>query len=614
MTNTHRWCVLSLSLLVVCVLSGCVESESGPEISPLLTVTHTPNPVKAVATPDTNGMFVNYVWTFRTDVHNGLDVPVRIVRFGSSMDYNGVWTPSPSEPFTSDQFAEWYTAGDPAPGGWIQPGETATDTTNWTRNNAAVSPRCRWTYEAEDEQGTPYLAVEEIELYPYVSDAEPWSDGNPGALIPLTVSWEPTGGALPPGSQIRISRFGQSVDPLYAAYEVTDTSMPDPVIRAPGLYELSVVVPGQHTAELIVLLEDTEKRLDLIMREAPLADGDDMNVMPMICDADHAYLEELLQMNRRQAHESNALSRTYAKYTAVHGGDARGFRYDWEPMTAYVTERLSEPYPLEVRRLAALIMIQISPEPDAPTARLVAELLPADSFVWAADPGSAGNMAGRLVQALEHDMLADMADGHPDFYVRGFATGELGSMAADAGDLELSERCYRTIVADYASVRGMDYFQRALNPDKIVRVGNKLPAYSEPLLVGEGRVTNDTDAGRYRLIHFWASWCGHCVRDMESIHAAYERFHPAGLEIHSFTVDRQASDALEFQRDTWPMPWTNAYPQNTMMSEMVKDFEIVGIPYLVLVDPDGVVVAASKDLKGEALAATLARFLPQEHL
>ena len=51
--------------------------------------------------------------------------------------------------------------------------------------------------------------------------------------------------------------------------------------------------------------------------------------------------------------------------------------------------------------------------------------------------------------------------------------------------------------------------------------------------------------GRYTVVHFWASWCGHCKQDLPALRQLQDRFAARGLVTLSLSLDDDAA--------TWQM-------------------------------------------------------------
>jgi thiol-disulfide isomerase/thioredoxin len=116
--------------------------------------------------------------------------------------------------------------------------------------------------------------------------------------------------------------------------------------------------------------------------------------------------------------------------------------------------------------------------------------------------------------------------------------------------------------------------------------------------------------GKVYLIDFWATWCGSCVEQMPYLNIAYERFAKRGFTILSISRDRSKEDVVHYRKRRWKMPWLNAYIGFHENDPLVTAFGAWGIPFPVLVDAKGKIVAVGYDeLLGEHLEQTIERCL-----
>lgn len=91
------------------------------------------------------------------------------------------------------------------------------------------------------------------------------------------------------------------------------------------------------------------------------------------------------------------------------------------------------------------------------------------------------------------------------------------------------------------------------------------------------------------FLEFWASWCGPCLATIPKIKELYTEYSD-NLEIISISMDtKQASwtNALNQQN----MPWPQFADLNGFESDIAKTFKIKGIPFGLLIDKQGFVVA-----------------------
>lgn len=116
------------------------------------------------------------------------------------------------------------------------------------------------------------------------------------------------------------------------------------------------------------------------------------------------------------------------------------------------------------------------------------------------------------------------------------------------------------------------------------------------------RLSDYVGKGNYVLVDFWASWCGPCRAEMPNVRNVYNRFHPKGFEIVGISLDSQSDDwqhATEQMGITWPQ----MSDLKGWKSEAATLYGVRSIPFTLLFDPDGKIVATG--LRGESLMQKL---------
>lgn len=112
--------------------------------------------------------------------------------------------------------------------------------------------------------------------------------------------------------------------------------------------------------------------------------------------------------------------------------------------------------------------------------------------------------------------------------------------------------------------------------------------------------------GKYVLVDFWASWCGPCRQENPTVVAAFNRFKDKNFTVLGVSLDDNKAKWLKAVQDD-KLTWTHVSDLKQWESIVVPMYQIQGIPFNVLVDPNGKIIASG--LRGEDLEKTLSSVL-----
>jgi peroxiredoxin len=112
--------------------------------------------------------------------------------------------------------------------------------------------------------------------------------------------------------------------------------------------------------------------------------------------------------------------------------------------------------------------------------------------------------------------------------------------------------------------------------------------------------------GKYVLVDFWAKWCGPCRRENPTVVKAYNKFKDKGFTVLGVSLDRTREDWVQAIAEDG-LTWTHVSDLKYFNSQAAADYNINAIPFSILLDPSGVIIA--KNLRGPALEKKLAEVI-----
>ncbi len=136
-------------------------------------------------------------------------------------------------------------------------------------------------------------------------------------------------------------------------------------------------------------------------------------------------------------------------------------------------------------------------------------------------------------------------------------------------------------------------------------VSKPAPAFSLPDVNGK-EISLASFKGQYVLVDFWASWCRPCREENPNVVKAYQQFKGKNFTVFGVSLDKEKDPWLQAIKDD-QLDWKHVSDLKFWDSMVVPLYSIQGIPYNVLVDPKGVIIA--ENLRGQQLIDKLQEVL-----
>lgn len=168
-----------------------------------------------------------------------------------------------------------------------------------------------------------------------------------------------------------------------------------------------------------------------------------------------------------------------------------------------------------------------------------------------------------------------------------------------------------------------------MDPDRLIGPGKPMPSFEvRPLPTTAGApkekpITPKAFEGKVYLVDLWATWCKPCLAELPSMHELFAKYggvpdpktkRTKQFAIMSVSLDEKPETVTKFRNDkAHPMPWLQAFAGSGDTAEAALK-ALTGkasapIPFYVLVDDKGKIVASSPELRLSEVPAMLDRLL-----
>jgi len=116
-----------------------------------------------------------------------------------------------------------------------------------------------------------------------------------------------------------------------------------------------------------------------------------------------------------------------------------------------------------------------------------------------------------------------------------------------------------------------------------LRTGDRPRSVTLPDLAGSQVALPDAYKGKIVVVHFWASWCPYCIKEIDALEALFGQHGERGLMPVSVNVGETKATASSFLRDrsvTYPILLDGN-------SSTARLYGVTGIPTTFILDRDG---------------------------
>ena len=298
------------------------------------------------------------------------------------------------------------------------------------------------------------------------------------------------------------------------------------------------------------------------------------------------------------------------------GKDRRDFQYDWSADKSTLTSNILQETTPILKQFYILSYLDLNRfrvrDLDSNITNLVfSDILPT-SPLWSLSPFSIYATSPSGLSKRTENYIQEMEEKNADINVRAYLVMNRMSFAQRSHKTEEYFKLYDKMVTEFKDTDVGKMAMKQFSRDLKLKVGTFVPDFSFVSMDDPKTVqTNKTLLGRVYMLDFWSTWCGGCVADMENLHKAYEKFKSKGFEILSLSFDGKLEDVVKFRKNRWKMPWFNSLIEKGFDNDIVKQFDIIGVPTPILVDKTGKIIALNEDVRGEKLEKVLEKVLLQ---
>lgn len=224
------------------------------------------------------------------------------------------------------------------------------------------------------------------------------------------------------------------------------------------------------------------------------------------------------------------------------------------------------------------------------------------------DDATKQDVSGKFYNMLAQESNARMRYLAEHYADRNSVLAVLGSLRG-ADDDALVEKVLAQLEAKNPNYAPLVKFKKdradAKAQQERLALGKKAPEFSYPTPDGKQKLGPQDFKGKILVLDFWASWCGPCRAEIPNLKEAYKNYHDKGVEFFSVSIDKDEAAWRKAMKEE-DMPWQQVQAPGAG-KEVMKLYQFSGIPYILILDKDGNIVA--KNMRGKKLTDKLDELL-----
>lgn len=168
------------------------------------------------------------------------------------------------------------------------------------------------------------------------------------------------------------------------------------------------------------------------------------------------------------------------------------------------------------------------------------------------------------------------------------------------------ETFYKTFMEGSSDEKHKEEITKTYTKLKAVAKGQPSPKFFDYENYKGGTTSLDDLKGKYVYIDVWATWCGPCIAEVPFLKEVEKKYHNKNIEFVSLSIDAKKDyEKWKNMVSERELKGIQLFADNSWNSKFVKDYQIMGIPRFILIDPEGNIVNSNAPRPSDKKLITL---------